>query len=841
MPVDIKYLERLGISAKAYKSIFTQPRADWPKRTRTLIDTVAARIKDGYTQSLTDWKMYYAVDLAYDTPFNQTTATFVQHILGKHLDAKQTLDELSKWGLSEDTLFLTVKAPGGNGTMKVLNVPVFYQIFIPIVKAYTTVRLAKIFNERNSDPLLEYKPIKEIEHDQVLCEVMTDIASTIGRWYGYPAVLRQAIQNMLKYGISITFPREEWSKEHHIFDDANGPKRKKIKEGIRLMSPHPSQMYYDIKSPLTTLNTDSGIEFLGHWRVGSYGEILDNPNYWNRKNIFCGTNWFLSPLAGNFFQEVFPCSMKFPVNVHQPQTRDDKAAWYNTTADRDKSIFLTEHYQKIIPKDWGLGQYKYPVWHRFTMAGDDTPVYVAPVGYTPGWFMGCDYDENSGRTVGFAGECIPWQDQLGNILSQMMLVAKQNLTNVIFYDTNLVNVEDIEKMKNVGESRYRATQYIGFDSMKVVRGMGMNQQNAFMPVQLTKMNMQELAQLVPMTLGIMERVLQISAQEAGTQGTHQQSKFELQQVGGASTNRVMFTCSYVDEGIDAWKQQILDATQAYADPEWLVNISEDIPQVDKVLEELGFDIKHRGKQKLAVKVDLSNFRMGLESFAKSGEGIDKQPDKETAQIIFSCISVIAGQEDLKKEIGARNLLTMIELGAKLGGAPRGFRLPRVKEGDQNKQVEPNVIAAIQQAQQATLKAVQEKIGQPAAQEIGKVQQEVQQLQGVVQQLEKIYAVAQKENERAQQEMQQAQQEAQLQAAKVQQDMQLKDAAAQKEQQRKDAISQAEERRKQAEFEQEQRRKEEAHRLELEQEKAKTEAQIAAEKKKAAQKPKPAAA
>ena len=67
--------------------------------------------------------------------------------------------------------------------------------------------------------------------------------------------------------------------------------------------------------------------------------------------------------------------------------REDKAGWYST-ADRDKSIFVAEHFEKLVPRDWGLGDYDGPVWHRFTMAGDDTPIWIEPSAITPGIFMG---------------------------------------------------------------------------------------------------------------------------------------------------------------------------------------------------------------------------------------------------------------------------------------------------------------------------------------------------------------------------------------------------------------------------------------------------------------------
>jgi hypothetical protein len=784
MPIDIKALRRHGVSSADYRKIFTADPADYPPRIKKLVDHISGRIREGRTLNLTEWRAFHAIDLAYDVPFNQTTPTLIQNILSKRYEkVDQVLAELRAWGLSEEDLFL--KVPMENGQFGyMLNPPVFYNIFVPIVKAYCGTRVANLFNERNTNPFTPYEPLKATERDQVLCEIITDQENSVSTLFGYPAVLRQAIQQMIRYGIAIAFPREEWYCEKQLETDpvTGGEREIIIKEGLRYMLPHPTFMYYDLKFPLTTANTDTGIQFAGCWHVLSYGQILDNPIYWNRKKIFSGTNWFQSPLAGNLFTEVFPCSLKFPISAVGPMTREDKSAYYSTSS-RDQAVFVTEHYEKLIPKSWGLADYKYPVWHRFTMAGDDTVIWAEPCAYNPLWFMGYDYDENAGRNASMALECIPWQDMLGNALSQLILTCKQNLTNVIFYDTNMVDADEIRKMQNLGEQRYRATNFIPYDSMKT-RVQGLSAQNAFSPVQLSKTSIAELLQTIPTTLSIMERVLQVSAQEAGAQATHQQSKYELQQTGGASSNRVFFIGSSTDEGVDAWKRQRYDASMAYRKSTVSAQVSSDIPNVHRLLEELGFTVSHAGKEKLLVHGKKSGLR--LEGFARSSQGRPPSTDREAAQVIFQIVQVVATQPALFERIGTKNVLSLLELGGQLSGAPRGLRLREAPEGQNNGQIPAGTMQAIQAAQQATLQAVQEKIGQPAAQEVAKVQGEIEQLQQVVKQLSQIFKVAQKLTEQNAQKLEDSRIQLQIDAEESKQTIQRKNIESAQEQQRKDA-------------------------------------------------------
>lgn len=765
--VDIKYLKRKNISAGAYKAIFSAEPSKWPEGVRKLINHVAHRINDGRNRNLEQWRGYRAIDLAYEVPFNQTTPTLVQDIMSRHLDQNGTLQALKDYGLTPDELFLNI-APPGSDPKWIPNPPVFFQIYIPIVKAYVSIRLAKIFNERNQTPLLPYNPAHDTQRETILCQVITDVVQQISRKYGYPATMRQAILQMLKYGLAIAFPQEEWhiERQQHATSEMTA-RTVTIREGLRYMLPDPCRMYYDLMHPLTSLNTDTGTEFLGHWRVMRYGDILDDRDLWNRKSIFAGTNWFLSPLAGNYFTELYPCQVNLFPGLQSwqwgsPFKREEKACYYNAET-RDKPIFITEHYEKIIPKNWELGEYKYPVWHRFIMAANDTPLYVEPCAYTPGWMMGYDYDVNAGRNSSLGLELIPWQDHLGNILSQMILTAKQNLTKIVFYDDQQISTDEIRTVKNNGENRYRSVQFIPFDSNKsFVAGHDVRQ--AFFPLTLGQVSIAEMLQIIPTTLQIMERVLQISAQEAGSAATHQQSKEEIIQTGGAGTQRVALTCSYVDEGIDAWERQLYEATVAYRDPRFTAQVDSNIPNALETLQAMGFVIVEQNDEKITVSGMIKQL-VGVEGFAQTNEGLVDQADPETAQVCFQVAQVISAQPALQSQIGAKTILALIQLAARFASPRLATKLNlRVDPNAKNKEIPPAVMEALKQQQVATMQAIEQQLAQPIAQEIsgmqGKMAEtegQVQQLSQVVQQLQKIYDAAQAANDKLQLEAAQTQQ------------------------------------------------------------------------------------
>ena len=579
-------------------------------------------------------------------------------------------------GPEQGRAFMSVKDKKGNEIGILPNPPVFFKVIPTLVKAYTTAIVAKLYNARNTPPILDYRPRMQTDQNMVEASIITNLADGIGQKMGYGAQLRAMIDQMCRYGLMLAFPREEWYWEwqrtfggpkNRVGEDTG--KKQTIREGLRYIIPDPTRFYYDLKYPLTSLNTNSGTEFIGHWHVLSYGQILDNKEWWNRSHIFAGTNWFKYPGSKYFWQEVYPCKMDISWGQEPGEMkREDRASWYST-ADRDKSIFVAEHFEKLVPRDWGLGDYDGPVWHRFTMAGDDTPIWIEPSAITPGIFMGYDYSENNDRTSSLSLEILPWQDWLGNILSQILLTAKQNLMKVIFYDKNQIDPDQIKEMRNIGEQMYRGMQFIPFDPL-TNRIAQQNAQQAFFPVQLGTASINELIQVLPVFLSIMERVLQISAQMAGGAGPHQQGSKEIAQLGQSGQSRLDFIGAAIDEGIDAWETQLFDAAVNYADTDFVAQVDTDTPNLEHVIEEMGFTIRHKGKEKTMIAGSWK--KLQLRDFARVGEGQTKETDRDAGQAIANVVAAVAAQKDLHEKIGATNLLQLLEYAARLMGAPKAL-------------------------------------------------------------------------------------------------------------------------------------------------------------------------
>ncbi len=737
MPVSIKDLKSAGVYSGAYKALFTAPPNEKTPLIKKLEQTLTDRTKDVRTRNLSDYRTYWAIDVAHEISFSQTTPTLVQSLLSRHLTAQQVQEQLKAFGLSEDELFLKIEVPGV-GTKLVLNPPLFFQIFIPVVKAYHAIRTASIYAERDTSPFFKFVPLRQTDRNRVICDIWSDIADTISTWYGFPAYLKQAIQQMLKYGVMLAFPLEEWHVEEQVVDGDVVVQ----KEGLRYAMPHPTRMGWDLSHPLPTINSDTGIEWGLHWHVARYGDVLDNRQYWNRRSIMhSSTNWFDPVISQNYFQEVFPCQLRFPVANTSGLRREDKAAFYST-ADRDYAVFLTTVYWKLIPRDWGLSEYRYPVWHRFDLANDDTVIWAAPCAYNPMWFMGFDFDSQAGQHSSLSLEAIPWQDHLGNLLSQMILTAKQNLVNIIYYDRNLVDKTDVDAIKNLGENRYRSLQFIGYDSLQLARGAAIDARNAFHQVAFQPKSIVELQSMISTALTLMERILQFTAQETGATAAHYQSKGEVDTVAGNASTRKNYTASGVDEGRDAWRLQTVTGAKAYLNDGIVAQVSSDIKDYDKHVTELGFALGGTGDRK--VLVSGSKSKLPLEAFARSNIGPEQTNDRAAASAIMQALGVAFQNEQVFAQVGAKRIIKMLELAARLAGAPSEFDV--TSEANDQGQEDPAALMqklapAFQQLSQTILGEVQKNLGEPVAKEMAADKQRLDSLEAVTKKLEGIWRAA----------------------------------------------------------------------------------------------------
>lgn len=723
-----------------------KPSKKWQKLKAIICD----RIRDGRERSLKDYRVWAAVDLAYDAPFHQETPTIIRHILSEGGDAKAIQTAMKSWGLCEGKLFCRRKGEDGKETLW-LNPQIFHEILIPVTRAYVSVRLAKIFNDRNLTPLFKYEPQRMTQVNRARCEIITDLVQRMATQFGYAENLKQMILNALLYSECMEFPVEAWFAEKQETESGD---TYTVREGIRHVSPHITRTFRDLQHPAYTLNTDTGCTFAGYWSIMRAGDVVENPIYWNTESIgYDRTNWLdKEGTYRNYFDQAYPCTLELPVYVDaKKETSREKIANLYTAADHDKALFVTHIFMKFKPADFGIGTYKHPVWFRFIVGSADTIIFAEPLAYRPVTFCGYDTDQNRAKNVSLALEILPFQDMLGNLLTQIVLTIKRNLSNIQFYDTNIIDKEQAELLQTRSQWQYQNLNMIGFDSIKSAR-KGANPDKALHEVKFAYANTNEMTQTIGTVISILERLLVISPQEIGASASHQQSKAEVIVTNSNSTNRVTFTATYVDEAIDAKKQQLYDAAMAYMDDEVVSQVSADVENLKEVLSELGFNFdekKDKAGEKFVVRGKKSKL-VSLERFASTKDGPDRGNDMQTAQALSLAVQSVSQNQILGPAIDPESLLKVLTQAAVLAGAPDDFKLKLRKDGGAAQQI-GQMMEQIQKLIQDTVAANMKPAAEAVAEQEGKIQETQQavvqtqqglaQITQLVEQLQRVITAA----------------------------------------------------------------------------------------------------
>lgn len=747
--VNLAQLRKKGLDEKSLKSFFSDPKPGSPAK--KLIDEINDEIRDGVSRNLRDYRIYWAIDRAFDTPFYQLAYTKLKGLLGKAgSDDKSVLEQVKTWGLvhllpnAVDEKGCLCKDKVTGQPLKSLSLPVFFDIEIPLVLAYTTIRWAKLFNDRNIIPLYKYEPIKFNKKNRLRAEIVTEVFQIMTNQFGYADDECQCILQTLMYGVALKFPKEAWYPEKQ--EDENG-KAKIAKEGLRFNIPHPSRVYYDLYSRLSTINSDSGVSYAGYWEVCRYRDVQNHDQYWNKDKVtFGAVGWFKG--FGDFFSTVYPCVVSWPDvsgstssnSGTGPMDREAEAATYSSSM-ANNSTLLNQHFKKIIPKKYGLGKYEYPAWLRFVMGNGETVHWAEPTGYTPCAYYGYDADQNRARHSSLALEIIPFQDTISNLTTQWIFSSKQNLMNPIFVNQDVVSKEAINQLENGAERLIRGKVFIPYSETEIFR-TSVTVKDAFVAPQLTRHDTAQLASLIRGIMDILDRVLVLSSQEIAQAASHEQTAEEVRTIAGTTSTRLDFTGSFIDRGIFATKKMLYEAWQNHGDDNVTAQISSDYAETEAefktMLKDIGLEIDDKDDdgegaqvQKRSVKGKKSS--VAMEIFASSRDADDRIDNPGIAAAMSQIFTAVVGNPILMDRIGVEQMVDMLNDIMHTAGLPKERRFkvtPGTGMQAQSEEVQKQMVQFAQQVKQAideSAKQVSETVLEETAKALQPISQAIDQL------------------------------------------------------------------------------------------------------------------
>lgn len=692
--VDLKILKAHGVSGDHFKKIFTSEKiAEKPAR---WLDRVRNRIQNGRDFCFSNYRLYYALDQANDCSFRQLSPTLAESV-ANHLsgdpaskDSEMLLKTAMEWGLTHLIADRYDPKTGKKLPGKSFNLPVFWRVIVPIAPAYMMIRVANQVNSRNRDPYLKYEPFRDTAEDRFRCKVITDWVRVMTKNYGYQHIGNMAILKAAMYGDQLMFPQDEWHEEKQLQYVNEKETAKIVREGIPYYFPHPSRTYWDRSYGASTLNTNTGSKWAGNWRVQRSGEVRNNPKVWNRERLKFPSQ-DLRSVFPSFFNTVYSsCALKFPqtsprwADLNREANIEDN--WYTTDWD-DFAIVLTDHYEELIPSEWGLGDYDYPVWIRALMANDIDPIYVAPVPSIAPVYFGYSPDDSRLLGTSLLLELLWAQDHVSNLMSQTLLSVRQNLANLTFVNEDVVDENAIREIENLGESHFRKLNLFRYSAYK--RRMGQDE-NKIESIQFPKHDVNQIIHVINALLGLLERVNVISAQEVGAQATHEQSAVEQRVISKSVSNKAAYFSFQIDKGFDAWKTQLYNYSMAYADEEvWAEIPSAEVLSRER-LEKMGFTVDEdvSGDGKVIVRGKKS--ALALQAFASARLEDQRLEDGAMATAMVQLLGVALKEQIIAQSIGPHQAVKLFNQVLTKFGFPEDYRL--------NVEVDPQAEAAKQAEQ-----------------------------------------------------------------------------------------------------------------------------------------------
>lgn len=706
--VDLDILKKKGVSVETLREIFKLTKqkqrggaftAVFEKGSNTqkakiakLTKRICNRIRGGRDYNLTNYRIYQALDAAWDLPLKQITPTMLRQLLDKQQEPTAVIDTLKSWGIDPAEVLIEVPDPKDpTQTQKAVSLPAFARVYVPLAKSYVTIRGAKLVNDRNQVPHFKYEPAISNKETRMRCEIITAAVEDISNNYSSFDTEKQAILKMLHYGEQIIFPQESWHFESQLAENESGYKGTKkgdfvetvTREGIRFHQPHPARTYRDMAHPGWTLNTGTGAKYSGYWRIMRYGELMENDQFWNLDVIRIGnSDWYTS--GAGLFNNVYPCTMSFPSmtmdggGVSEKDSEKHVGDGFYANDLEDKGILVNEYFEKLNPKENGLGDYDYDVWFRFVVASDDTIVFAEPLPYTaPTPYYGYDAMDNRTIQSSMTLEILPHQDHITNLFTQYLLSTKNNLGRVTMADTDVLPQSEINRLRGFSNLTQVGNVIVPF-SGKEFKTRDTSPRALYVE-SVAQVDTQAIAMAMRLVLEMVERLLVMSPQEMGQPASHEQTREEVKVIGLNSSARAEYTGAAADRARESIKRILYEGLMAYGEDEFYAQIPAD-PEINKqMLEDLGFTWAGEDKDngRLTVKATKKAVRktaIGYMKFVANRDGEDRINEVEEARKMAVALAEWMNNPIIGPAIGPDQAIQMVNFIARAAGFPRDFRI-----------------------------------------------------------------------------------------------------------------------------------------------------------------------
>lgn len=695
-------------------------------------DEIGRCLSENVQFALRNYQLYSAIDLAWDAPpINKNTYPMILYAQGK-LDLGQCAKQLSEMKCAD----LYVQK-NDKGEPIGIDVPKFYEVNVNLVRSVITRRLAAQSNKfANLYPHYKYEPRSTSLVGKLRADVVSQVMDIMSDQFDYRHHEVQVFRDTLLYGHSVDFMRSAWEREvqwrKKIVDGATTEKKIAIetvisKEGVGWVNPHPSRVYWDNNYPLSSINTDTGCEYIGFWDVCRWKDISKNTMYWNRDAVgYTSSMVQLFSTYAQYFSQYYctitppcspdkiPCASNGNFDLSSQNDRKNNVGFY-AQSQPESALVIAHHYQKLIPKDHCIGDYPFPVWVHFVVAGFNTVVYAEILPTSPA--AACSYNENDSRQVNISlgHELMPYQDQMTNLTSLLLLTIKACNQRVTIIDIDTMTADGVKKVREQCKGKNYYTENLVVEvSRTKMRELGIEvddvvkliETNPGAAVDVIFRSMMQLIQLA-------ERLMALSPQEQGQPAPREISATETNIIAGTTESVYGFISDSYDEYRNARKRILYESYMAFGNPELRIPVINRYSP--KVVEMAGFSVVEDEAEdfnetdaNIPKRHTITGNKRHLlyDYIFTSRDGAERSVNTQSANVLVQLMGVLQ-QPVIAAAIGKEKLYEIVNEIFRMSGAGIDLKL-ELKEGennaiglDVNQQVQQILAQLTQQAEQTS--------------------------------------------------------------------------------------------------------------------------------------------
>lgn len=471
------------------------------------------------------------------------------------------------------------------------------------------------------------------------------------------------------------------------------------REGVPTITPHPTRRFHDMQYSLASINYDNGCTYLGYWDAIKWRNIKDNPKFWNMTAVPLSNPAHFHAHQG-YFDYYCPNQIKFAPFRHSSIEEGNKRDAFGdvyANAQGDSFVWITNYYEKIVPKDVGLGGYPHPVWLRTVVASDRVVIYAEILPSRPAAYMGHDEDDSKILNQSMVHEIIPYQDQATNLMSQALHLMKIQGLLVMGIDTDQLDPDQRKHILEITQSTaYYSKTLVVEHSASEKQDIFGAPQNQRPPITFTQTQAQvgriinDLLKNVAVIIEMMEKNQMMSPQEIGQFSKRETTAQEVFEVGQTTSALFAFISEGPDEYRAAMKRILHDSLLAIgSEKDFEVFVQERYP--DDVIKAAGFRLKSNSETSGyelddSDKMNLvgSMKSLSMDVIYNSRDGSERTISTAAAKVLSDLTRYVLGSQEIfqvfTETYGLEQFTNMISEVFRLSGS--GFVL-KVPAGSDN--------------------------------------------------------------------------------------------------------------------------------------------------------------